>query len=90
MSANYSLSRRDQLLRHFPADSHVFRDGAMQPYDDVTVRVRSDQYFASWAMTLENLCDDPYIDIDTFKYIMRKLAEELLYLQDVYKLTRRH
>lgn len=90
MSADYALPSRDQLLRHFPVDSPLVRDGVTGPYQDAIVKVRSDQYFASWAMTLENLAADPNIDVETFKFIAQKFSEELLYLQDAYKIVARH
>jgi hypothetical protein len=80
---------QQQLLRHYPADSPMVADGAQIPYQDLVVRVKSGQYFASLAMTLENLSNDPYIELDTLKYIMQKFSEELLYMQDAYVINKR-
>lgn len=85
---SYQLSRDQQLLRHFPADSHLLHDHASIPYQDTIVKVKSGQYFASLAMTLENLSNDPYIELDTLKYILRKFSEELLYMQDAYVIVK--
>jgi len=90
-SDHYQLSsnQTDQVLRHFPALTHMLSDGAGIPHQEIIVRVKSGQYFASLAMTLENLSNDPYIELDTLKYILRKFSDELLYLQDAYKLVKR-
>ncbi len=85
----YQLAQNQQLLRHFPTDSYLLHDHVAIPHQEVVVKVKSGQYFASLAMTLENLSDDPYIQLDTLKYIMRKFAEELLYMQDAYIIKNR-
>lgn len=87
---HYQIRRKQVLMHHFPADSAILQDSVDDPHHEITVRVRSGQYFASLAMQLENLCDDPYIDPETFKYILRKFAEELLYLQDAYIIRFKH
>ncbi len=81
---SYQLSRDQQLLRHFPANTSLLHDEAQIPHQETVVKVKSGQYFASLAMTLENLSNDPYIELDTLKYILQKFAEELLYMQDAY------
>ena len=86
--AKYKLSMRDQLLLHFSVDSSVLREGAEFSYHELRVKVKSGQYFASVAMTLDNLSNDPYIEPETLKYILRKFSEEFLYLQDAYQITK--
>lgn len=85
----YDLRLKQQLMQHFPADSAMLRDGEPFSYHDIVVKVKSGQYFASTAMTFENLSNDPYIEADTLKYILRKFSEEFLYMQDAYTLTKR-
>lgn len=64
-------------------------DGQDFSYNELTARVRSGQYFASMAMTFENLSNDPYVETETLQYILRKFAEEFLYMQDAYQITNR-
>jgi hypothetical protein len=86
---NYHASMHDQLMRHFPADSALLHDKSQMPHQETIIKVKSGQYFASLAMTLENLSNDPYIELDTLKYILQKFAEELLYMQDAYVIKKR-
>ena len=88
-SRSYKLSRDQLLLKHFPANSAMLGDGVSDPHHDLIVKVRSGEYFGSLAMQLENLCADPYIDFETFKYILGKFSEDLLYLQDTHKIMLR-
>ncbi len=91
MSQPYAMSWRPQIFRHFPASVYLVRDEENirvdDSHQDLIIQVRSGQYFASLAMQLENLSNDPYIELDTLKQIMQKYAEELLYLQDAYKIV---
>lgn len=87
--SKYSIKVQQQLLQHFSADSAMLRDGSDFSYHELAVKVKSGQYFASMAMTFENLSNDPYIEAETLKFILRKFSEELLYMQDAYQLTKR-
>lgn len=86
---SYVSDRKDPVIRHFSSDAALVHDGISEAHLDVTVKVRSGEYFGSLAMQLENLCSDPYMDFDTFKYILGKFSEDLLYLQDAYKIVKR-
>ncbi len=87
--SDYSLTPAQQILRHHAAELAMVREGHSMPYQDAIIRMKSGQYFASLAMMLENLKSDPYIEIDTIKFIIGGFAEELIYLQDAYKIVKR-
>lgn len=86
---HYQQRIHHHLLRHFPATSPLLHEGVRDPFYEARVRVHSGEYFAAFAMTLENLSTDPYIDLETLKYILLKFSDELLYLQDAYKIIKR-
>ena len=86
----YIVSRRPQLIGHYPARLMFVGDYADQPNADLDAMARSGDYFIMLATKLETIAAElPETSTVASSLALSQLAEELGYMQQNYILHKR-
>lgn len=90
-SQAYTISIIDRLLNHTPLASipAVVHDGSVYSKEELLAQVASNDYFATLATSLDQISQN-LEDCQHSDYIvLEKLINDLLYLQQHYKIIKR-
>jgi hypothetical protein len=92
---NYQVDSFIGLLRHHPAASPLVRDGVDQVWWEqerklqISMQVRSGDYFATLATKLDQLSQDVKKMDEATAYDLELLVADLLYLQRNYDISKK-
>lgn len=89
----YSLATSDQIITHFATPTWVVRDRAEQSrsnrYDQLDIQVRSGDYFATLANTLDIIAENLEDTDEPLRHLLDQQIRDLLYLQAKYKIEKK-